>query len=1250
MAALLLLLVLAAAGLWWWAGQEGSLEWTLRRLTRGQPLETQGVHGSLRSGWRIERLVWQQGGLKVEVEGVTLEWQPLALLGRTVRLDQVGVAAVRVTDERPDTKEPLRLPDAIGLPYRATVDEIKVRSIRYAGPMTVEAQNLAGRYAFDGLRHHLRVDTLQLAGGSYQAQATLGALAPLPLDLKLDGRFQAPVPGGQDALPLVFSAQAKGPLADFQARARLQLAPGVPHAGPAPSATASARVTPTADMPVPRGEADVRLLDLALLWPQAPRTQLNGRIEVAPAGAAAWQLRADLRNEVAGPWDQGRLPLTAFKGEGEWRGGAALVRELVARVGDGSIEGRGEWKGAAQGWEFNGKVQGVDPAALHGSMASVPLSGPVKLSGKAAAVDFETTLKAEGGARRPRRAAAGGDDVRALAGALEWRDIEARGSWDAGLLRLPAVRLRTSDAELTGNVEVNVEKRAGSGKLNFTAPGLRANADGEIAETRGRGVLELDAPQLAAARQWLARWPGLRTLLPAGPAGGSARARVAWQGGWADPTVQARADASNVLLSPPPAATAPAAVPAPAAAPWLLRRLAATVDGRLRDARLEVEARAERGQRQIDLRTAGRLGHVAKTWRGEFASLDVTATDSTVTPGPWQLTLRRPVTWTFGTARLEVAAGEAALRAPAARGASATEALVAWGPVRRQGGALQTAGRVSGLPMSWIELLGGPQMAGSALSGDMVFDAEWNAQIGDALRVEASLARVRGDVTVLAENADGAATRVPAGVKAARVTLRSEGDQLVLGLQWDSERAGTAQGQITTRMVRADGGWRWPDDAPLAGTVKAQLPRLGVWSVLAPPGWRLRGALSADVAVAGTRTLPQFSGTLDADDLALRSVVDGIELRNGRLRARLEGQKLVVNEFLLRGSDNQGAGGGTLVAYGEGSWTPQGVQLQAQAQLTQLRASIRDDRELTVSGPLQAKIDRSGTAITGQLEFDRARIQIPDETAPRLGDDVIVRNAPGVPATDAERKLKPAPTTGGRTVTLAVSVDMGPDFRVSGRGIDTRLAGTLQMEGRSFGLPRLVGTIRTVGGQYEGYGQRMAIERGEIRFTGPADNPSLDILAIRPNITERVGVLITGRAQSPHVELYSESGLAEAETLSWLVLGRSSAGGGTETALLQRAAAALLSRRGGGSGKGFASRIGLDDFSVRDADAGGTMVRLGKRFSDNFYAAYERSLSGAMGTLYIFYDVSRRFTIRAEAGERSGVDLIFTFTSGRSKP
>lgn len=166
-----------------------------------------------------------------------------------------------------------------------------------------------------------------------------------------------------------------------------------------------------------------------------------------------------------------------------------------------------------------------------------------------------------------------------------------------------------------------------------------------------------------------------------------------------------------------------------------------------------------------------------------------------------------------------------------------------------------------------------------------------------------------------------------------------------------------------------------------------------------------------------------------------------------------------------------------------------------------------------------------------------------------------------------------------------------------------------------------------------------------LRFTGAIDNPSLDILAVRPRLEQRVGVLISGQAQAPFVRLYSEPDLPDAEKLAWLVVGRRTASGGAESALLQQAALALLnSRRGGASSGGIAGRFGLDELSVRSDDTQGAVVTLGKRFARDFYASYETSLGGALGTLNIFYDISRRLTLRARTGERTAVDLIYTFS------
>jgi translocation and assembly module TamB len=188
-----------------------------------------------------------------------------------------------------------------------------------------------------------------------------------------------------------------------------------------------------------------------------------------------------------------------------------------------------------------------------------------------------------------------------------------------------------------------------------------------------------------------------------------------------------------------------------------------------------------------------------------------------------------------------------------------------------------------------------------------------------------------------------------------------------------------------------------------------------------------------------------------------------------------------------------------------------------------------------------------------------------------------------------------------------------------------------------------------VRGSYKAYGQQLDIEQGLLRFAGPYDNPALDLLAIRPNLSQRVGVQISGTALSPRVRLYAEPDLPDADKLAWLVLGRGAATGGAESAVLQQAALALLGGNGKGLSGGLAEALGLDELSVRGAASSadgstttGATVTVGKRLSRNFYVAYERSLAGTLGTFSIFYDLSRRLTLRAQTGEQSAVDLIFT--------
>ena len=71
--------------------------------------------------------------------------------------------------------------------------------------------------------------------------------------------------------------------------------------------------------------------------------------------------------------------------------------------------------------------------------------------------------------------------------------------------------------------------------------------------------------------------------------------------------------------------------------------------------------------------------------------------------------------------------------------------------------------------------------------------------------------------------------------------------------------------------------------------------------------------------------------------------------------------------------------------------------------------------------------------------------------------------------------------------------------------------------------------------------------------------------------------------------------------------------------------------------------MGADLFEQHGEGRGKALWSYYEHARDNdLYLAYERSLAGTLGTLYIFYDLSRRITVRAQTGEQSAIDLIFT--------
>ena len=221
---------------------------------------------------------------------------------------------------------------------------------------------------------------------------------------------------------------------------------------------------------------------------------------------------------------------------------------------------------------------------------------------------------------------------------------------------------------------------------------------------------------------------------------------------------------------------------------------------------------------------------------------------------------------------------------------------------------------------------------------------------------------------------------------------------------------------------------------------------------------------------------------------------------------------------------------------------------------------------------------------------------------------------------------------------------MGPQLRLRGRGLDTLLRGQLRLTAPA-GRLAIHGTISTEGGTYAAYGQRLVIDRGIVAFSGPPDNPRLDVLALRPNIDLRVGVAITGNVLTPRVRLHSEPEMSDNEKLSWLLLGREPDGlDRADTALLQRAAVALLAGEGEGPTDALLRNLGIDELSLRQGEAGGdTVITLGKQLSRNWFVAYERGVNATIGTWQLTYRVAQRLTVRAQSGEDNSLDVIWVW-------
>jgi translocation and assembly module TamB len=227
-------------------------------------------------------------------------------------------------------------------------------------------------------------------------------------------------------------------------------------------------------------------------------------------------------------------------------------------------------------------------------------------------------------------------------------------------------------------------------------------------------------------------------------------------------------------------------------------------------------------------------------------------------------------------------------------------------------------------------------------------------------------------------------------------------------------------------------------------------------------------------------------------------------------------------------------------------------------------------------------------------------------------------------------------------VLADVRVTLGDDVRYNAAGLQTEVDGELGLHYESGASPVATGSLR-LDGTYNAYGQRLELTRGELLFTGPLDNPALDVRAAREIGETTAGVQLTGRLKSPTTRIYSEPAMSEADALSYLLLGRPLSGTGEEeTATLESAAVAMGLQQALPAVQRIGATLGLDELSIETTDQDTGAVTAGKYLSSRLYVRYSYGLFSRIGGLLVRFSFNDKLSVEARSGDEDSVDLLYT--------
>ncbi|TGD71416.1 hypothetical protein E4634_19290 [Mangrovimicrobium sediminis] len=214
--------------------------------------------------------------------------------------------------------------------------------------------------------------------------------------------------------------------------------------------------------------------------------------------------------------------------------------------------------------------------------------------------------------------------------------------------------------------------------------------------------------------------------------------------------------------------------------------------------------------------------------------------------------------------------------------------------------------------------------------------------------------------------------------------------------------------------------------------------------------------------------------------------------------------------------------------------------------------------ELRVSEKLQLSLTRDLLDVRGEvtvLDGILRHEELPEGSV-ALSRDVVQVDPAGNPIRE-ERPFD---------IRADLWIHIDNRFEVRGSNLLATLGGDLHLVQADDAPLQVFGGLSLLGGELRAYRQQLEIKRGTVDFSGPPQNPQLDVSAERhvrsDNVT--VGAHLYGTLDEPELEIYSDPPMSQGEAMSYLVRGRGlDTGAGADGAALALAVGADVVNQSG---------------------------------------------------------------------------------------